>query len=184
MNLSFKRNLNLHRRYYSSTTVNPFEDFKPEILILGKESQVKVFINIRKLSYGEIMNFILSNLIEIIQTHNGDRLFIKLYILEERIALSAMVKGLCSFISPDLYGAIYIGAFHHLRNKQKTSSFRFINVNTSIIKSFFKIGPRESNKYFFGFSDDEILKMTPKLKSTSKKTNSILSENKTTLPNS
>jgi len=81
MNLSFKRNLNLHRRYYSRNTVNPFEDFKSEILILGKESQVKVFINVPELSYQEIMNFILSNLIEIIQTHNGDRLFIKLHIL-------------------------------------------------------------------------------------------------------
>jgi len=214
-----------HRLY--STTVNPFEDFKPEILISLKESYIKIFVNPTNSSHQKILEFILSSLTEIIKSHNGNKLSIKLHILQGKNSklilsetdktyikedidylnkilsrrnyspkegtksrnrdsltlmydlrgMAATVKRLCSAIqknniSPDSYSVLYTAAFDHLLRKGNTLSFQFINVNTSIIKSSYKIGPRESHKYFFGFSDDEILEKTPKLKSTSRKTNS------------
>src|SRR3978361_1614535 len=204
-----------HRLY--STTVNPFEDFKPEILISLKESYIKIFVNPTNSSHQKILEFILSSLTEIIKSHNGDKTYIKedidylnkilsrrnyspkegtksrnrdsLTLMYDLRGMAATVKRLCSAIqknniSPDSYSVLYTAAFDHLLRKGNTLSFQFINVNTSIIKSSYKIGPRESNKYFFGFSDDEILEKTPKLKSTSRKTNSILSEDETTLQHS
>lgn len=229
--------LNIHYRFYSSSTVNLFEDFKLEDVTPLEEAKIKIFINVSISSYEQIVEFIKDNLINIIKLHKGNKLSINLYILQgkrSKLILSeiqrtdmiedinynnkllarfnysskegsrnrdpltilydlrgraATVKRLCSTlqknnVDPDAYSAIYRAAFNHLLNKGNTFSFQAININTYSIKSSSKIGPKKPHKYFCGFSDDEILKMTSKLKKSSKKTNSILSENETTLPNS
>lgn len=230
-----RKNKQFHYKYYS-TTVNFFENFKPEILMPLKECHIKIFMDITKSTHQNVVDFIQSNLIDLIKSNQKDeKLFVKLHVLvgkQSKLILSetdkiyvkedmdslnkilsrynyspkegtksrnrdplmlmydlrgmgATVKRLSyaiqkNNINPNSYSAIYTAAFNHLLRNGNASSFQSVQVSTSIIKSSFKIGPRESNKYFFGFSEDDILARTQKSKSTSKKTNSILSENKAT----
>jgi hypothetical protein len=238
MNLILKKQA-FNYKYYS-TTVNLFENFKPEILMPLKECHIKIFMNITTSTHQDVVDFIQSNLIDLIKSnHNDEKLFVKLHILagkQSKLILSetdrtyvkedidslnkilsrrnysskegtksrnrdllmlmydlrgmaATVKRLSyaiqkNNINPNSYSVIYTAAFNHLLRNGNASYFQSVQVSTSIIKSSFKIGPRESNKYFFGFSEDEIQARTPKLKSTSKKTNAILSENEANFPKS
>src|SRR3978361_14152 len=231
MILTLIKKKNSYACKYYSTTVNLFENFKPEILTPLKECHIKIFMDITKATHQEVVNFIQCNLTDLIKSnHKDEKLFVKLHILagkQSKLILSetdkTYIKEDIDYLNKILFRCNYSpkeGTKSRNRDPLKllyyvrgiAASVRRLNyaiqknninpihivsyiqlpliiffargmlhlfsvqVSTSIIKSSYKIGPQESNKYFFGFSEDEIRVRTPKLKSTSKKTNSILKD--------